>query len=187
MSGSIPRYLIIILCIIPILSFNSVCQEDTAPGDSVKVRHHSPSKAVIMSAVVPGLGQIYNGKVWKLPIIYGGEMTAVYLYHWNDIRYDKIMDILKADGATGQEVYYIYGTRISSSRMTYARDHFRRQRDICSFVIAGIYVLNIIDALVDAHFFEYDISDDLSLEIQPGIVRPDIRSGSFGLNVCMRF
>jgi hypothetical protein len=186
MSGSIVRYLVILLCIIPVLSVNSVCQEATASGDSMKVRQHSPTKAVIMSAVLPGLGQIYNGKIWKLPIIYGGEMTAIYLYHWNDIRYDKIMDILKS-GLTGQEEYYIYGTRISSSRMTYARDHFRRQRDISSFFVAGIYLLNIIDALVDAHFFEYDISDDLSLEIQPGILQPEIPSGSIGLNLCMKF
>ncbi len=187
MSGSIVRYLVILLYIIPLFSVSSVCQEDSISVDSMKVRPHSPARAVIMSAVLPGLGQIYNGKIWKLPIIYGGEMAAINSYHFFQIRYKKVLNILKDDGRTGQEEYDIYGTRVSGSRMAYARDHFRRYRDISSFFIAGIYVLNIIDALVDAHFFEYDISDDLSMEIQPGIFQHDIRSGSIGLNLCMRF
>jgi hypothetical protein len=140
-----------------------------------------------MSAVLPGLGQIYNEKIWKLPIIYGGEMTAIYSYHFYQIRYKKVLSILKEDGGTGQEEYEIYGRIISSRNLGRARDFYRRYRDYSGLAIVGLYALNIIDALVDAHFFEYDISDDLSLKIQPGLLPSDVLSGNVGLNICMRF
>jgi hypothetical protein len=177
----------ILLFAITSLSFNSLCQNNAAPEDTLTIRHHSPTTAVIMSAVLPGLGQIYNDKIWKLPIIYGGEMAAINSYHYYQIRYKKVLSIMKNDGGTGQERYDVYGTLISASLLERARDVFRRYRDYSGLAIAGLYVLNIIDALVDAHFFEYDISDDLSLKIQPGLLPSDFLSGNVGLNICMRF
>ncbi len=158
-----------------------------APDDSVMVRKHSPKKAIFMSAVVPGLGQVYNEKIWKVPIIYAGEMTAIYSYNFYHIRYKEIIRILKDDGGTGQETYVIYGKTIRSGNLEGARDFYRRWRDYSGLFIAGIYVLNIIDALVDAYFFEYDISDDLSLHIKPAYLTPDYRQGGFSLNLCLKF
>jgi hypothetical protein len=177
----------ILLYAIPFLSTVSVCQEDSAPDDSVRIRQHSPTTAIIMSAVLPGLGQIYNGKIWKLPIIYAGEMTAIYSYHFYQIRYQKVLGILKADGGTGQESYDIYGNPIPGTSMARARDFYRRWRDYSGLAIAGIYVLNIIDALVDAYFFEYDISDDLSLNIRPACISTGFDTGGIGLNISMKF
>jgi hypothetical protein len=158
-----------------------------AEDDSVRIRNHSPRMAIVMSAILPGLGQVYNEKIWKVPIIYAGEMTAIYYYNWNQKRYKKIIGILKDDGGAGQEEYEIYGRTLQSYNLEPARDHFRRQRDYSGLFIAGIYVLNIIDALVDAYFFEYDISDDLSLNIKPAFLTPDFSSGGIGLNLCLKF
>jgi len=143
--------------------------------------------AIVMSAVMPGLGQVYNEKIWKVPIIYGAEMTAIYYYQWNQKRYKKIINILKNDAGAFQEEYDIYGRPLKSYNLERARDHFRRQRDYSGLFIAGIYALNIVDALVDAYFFEYDISDDLSLHIKPAYFTPDYRQGGFGLNLCLKF
>jgi len=148
---------------------------------------HSPRMAIVMSAILPGLGQVYNEKIWKVPIIYAGEMTAIYYYNWNHVRYKKIIGILKDDGGAGQEEYDIFGRPLKSYNLERARDHYRRQRDYSGLFVAGIYVLNIIDALVDAYFFEYDISDDLSLNIKPACLSPDFHSGGIGLSLCLKF
>lgn len=177
----------ILLYVIPFFSTSSVCQEDMAPDDSVMIRQHSPRMAIFMSVVLPGLGQVYNEKIWKVPIIYAGEMTAIYYYQWNQVRYKEIIGILKDDGGTGQEEYIIYGRTIKSYNLERARDHYRRQRDYSALFIAGVYALNIVDALVDAYFFEYDISDDLSLKIKPAYFSPDFHSTGIGLNLCLKF
>ncbi|MBN2215379.1 MAG: hypothetical protein JW723_14160 [Bacteroidales bacterium] len=179
--------MIFLLYALSFLSVNSVCQEDQAPDDSLTAGYHSPAKAVIMSAIVPGLGQIYNGRIWKLPVLYGGEMAAIYSYHFYQVRYKKVLNILKEDIGTGQDRYEVYGRQIAGTSMERARDFYRRYRDYSGLVIVGLYALNIIDAMVDAHFYEYDISDDLSLKIQPGILPSDFHSGGIGLNICMRF
>ncbi len=185
LPGRILRYFMILLYAIPFLSTVSVCQENPAPDDSTMARKHSPTKAIIMSAIMPGLGQVYNQKIWKVPILYAGEITALYYFQWNQVRYQEILQILK-DGA-GEEYYYVYGRKVYEYQLERARDHYRRQRDYSALFFIGIYALNIIDALVDAHFYEYDISDDLSLKIRPAYFTPDIRQGGFGLNVCLRF
>lgn len=164
-----------------------MCQEDQTPDDSLLVRHHSPNRAVLMSAIIPGLGQVYNGKIWKVPIIYGAEMAAINWYHFYQVRYKKVLSILKDDGGQGQATYNVYGNDIPGTSMERARDFYRRWRDYGGLVVIGIYVLNIVDALVDAYFFEYDISDDLSLNIKPACISPDFQSSGFGLNLCLKF
>jgi hypothetical protein len=140
-----------------------------------------------MSAIVPGLGQVYNDKIWKVPIIYGAEMTAIYSYHFYQIRYKKIIGILKDDGGAGQDEYEVYGRTINSNNLERARDFYRRWRDYMGLFVIGVYVLNIVDALVDAYFFEYDISDNLSLNIKPAYLTPGFRSNGVGLNLCLNF
>ncbi len=187
MSGTILRYFIILLYVIPLFSIKGLCQDDQPSDDSLAIPHHSPNMAIIMSAIMPGLGQIYNGKIWKVPIIYGAEMTAIYSFHFYQIRYKRVLNILKDDGGQGQERYDVYGNDIPGSSLERARDFYRRWRDYSGLFIAGIYVLNIVDALVDAYFFEYDISDDLSLDIRPAPVSTGFQSAGVGLNLCLKF
>lgn len=114
-------------------------------------------------------------------------MTAIYSLHFYQIRYKRVLNILKEDGGQGQEKYDVYGREIYSYNLVRARDFYRRWRDYSGLFVAGIYFLNIIDALVDAYFFEYDISDDLSLDVRPALVSPGFQSAGVGLNLCLKF
>ncbi|MBN2610231.1 MAG: hypothetical protein JXB00_01605 [Bacteroidales bacterium] len=166
---------------------NSYCQEDPSLQDTIKIKHHSPRAAIVLSVLVPGMGQIYNGKIWKVPIIYAAEGTALYLYNFNQVRYKKILNYLESDTFDESQRYEVYGRSLGGSVLPRARDFFRKNRDYSILFFGGVYVLNIIDALVDAHFFEYDISDDLSLNIQPVYYSPEIKAGGPGLQLVFTF
>ena len=123
--------------------------------------------ATIMSAVVPGLGQIYNKKYWKVPIIYGGLITAGYFLKINRDAYleYKIAYIAELDtnpNTTSQINYPLAGLQ---SYMEF----YHTRMEICYIAVGLLYVLNIVDATVDAHLFTFDVSDNLSLRVTPEI------------------
>jgi hypothetical protein len=151
--------------------------------DSVKTKKaevvHSPRKATIYSAVLPGLGQIYNRKYWKLPIVYGGFATLGYFINFNNEQYVKYKkaysDIIDTDPSTNSfkdlgidpsKYESIKLTQITGRLRTF-KDGWRRDRDLVVIFTAAFYALNIIDASVDAHFFDFDISDDLTINWIP--------------------
>jgi len=155
-----------------------------ADVDSVKTRKpvavHSPRKATIYSAVLPGLGQIYNRKYWKVPIVYGGFVTLGYFINFNNNEYTKYRqaysDIIDTDPSTiSYESLTVYPSYLKQNRLSQltenlrrAKDGWRRNRDMVVIGTAVFYALNIIDASVDAHFFNFDISDDLAIKWAPG-------------------
>jgi hypothetical protein len=121
-----------------------------------------------MSAIIPGLGQAYNKKYWKVPIIYGaGGAFAYYLGYYQD-KYSKFRTAIE----TGEEggTYVIDGRSYAYDRLDAGRDFYRRYRDLNIAGIGLIYFLNIVDAMIDAHFFYYDVSDDLTMHIQPAVL-----------------
>jgi hypothetical protein len=120
----------------------------------------APSKAAFYSAVVPGLGQAYNKKYWKIPIIYAGIGTGIYFYNQNTKDYNRFRDAYKRRLA-GFEDDEFQG--ISTDRLLDAQKTASRNRDVSIIISIAFYVLNIIDANVDAHLRQYNISDDLSL------------------------
>jgi len=120
----------------------------------------APSKAAFFSAVVPGLGQAYNKKYWKIPIIYAGIGTGIYFYNQNTKDYNRFRDAYKRRLA-GFEDDEFQG--ISDDRLIDAQRTASRNRDVSIIVSVAFYLLNIIDANVDAHLRQYNISDDLSL------------------------
>ncbi|MEM7085415.1 MAG: DUF5683 domain-containing protein [Bacteroidota bacterium] len=120
----------------------------------------APSKAAFYSAVVPGLGQAYNKKYWKIPIIYVGIGTGIYFYNQNTKDYNRFRDAYKRRLA-GFEDDEFQG--ISDDRLIDAQRTASRNRDVSIIVSIAFYLLNIIDANVDAHLRQYNISDDLSL------------------------
>jgi len=120
----------------------------------------APSKAAFYSAVVPGLGQAYNKKYWKIPIIYAGIGTGIYFYNQNTKDYNRFRDAYKRRLA-GFEDDEFQG--ISDDRLIDAQRTASRNRDVSIIVSIAFYLLNIIDANVDAHLRQYNISDDLSL------------------------
>jgi len=145
---------------------------------------HSPRKAALYSAVLPGLGQVYNRKWWKIPIVYGGFATLGYFIKWNNDEYKTAKtaykDLTDSDPET---VSYLKLKQISYYKLdspadvanlekglTQSQDYYRRNRDLLVILTFAFYGLNIIDASVDGHFFNFDISDDLTMKVKPTFV-----------------
>ena len=148
-----------------------------------------PIRAMWLGLVIPGAGQIYNRKYWKLPIIYGGFLGCVYALTWNGQMYSDYsqayLDIMDSDPNTKSYEkmlpprYSIDGKEERFKRIFKSKkDTFRRYRDLSIFAFGGVYLLSVIDAYVDAELSTFDISHDLSLEIQPTI----IETGRFDMN-----
>ena len=130
---------------------------------------HSPHKATIYSLMLPGLGQAYNKKYWKIPIIYAGIGVMIYFISNNSREYKRFSDTYDyVEGDLEKTPYEDY-LGYSSWQLKSARDIYRRNLDY-SYIITGLwYLLNVVDASVDAHLFEFEVSDDLSLKIEPDI------------------
>ncbi|MEX0997861.1 MAG: DUF5683 domain-containing protein [Flavobacteriaceae bacterium] len=120
----------------------------------------APSRAAFYSAVIPGLGQAYNEKYWKIPIVYAGIGTSIYVYSVNRKDYNRFRDAYKRRLA-GFEDDEFQG--IANETLIRAQRTSRRNMDVSIAVAVGFYLLNIVDANVDAHLKQYNISDDLSL------------------------
>ncbi|MDO5971694.1 DUF5683 domain-containing protein [Flavivirga aquimarina] len=130
----------------------------------------SPAKAAFYSAVLPGLGQAYNKKYWKIPLVYGAIGTGVYFYITNNKEYNRYRDAYKRRlaGFTDDEFYFSNGEQLTTPRVTTenlerAQEFYRKNKEISLLVTLGIYALNIIDANVDAHLMQYNVDENLSL------------------------
>jgi hypothetical protein len=193
-------------------SFFAQQTENSLPVDSLLLQRHSPKKATYYSMVVPGLGQFYNKKYWKIPIIYAGFATLAYLVKFNGSRYTKYInaygDLIDDDTLTTRYRIVIneagldeeiivkelypetydpsqYEWFVSSLELN--KDYYKRNRDL-SYIGLGIwYILNIVDAAVDAHLFNYDISDDLSLRIEPKLIPVSMYANTIGIKLSFRF
>ena len=171
----------------------------------------NPKRAYIMAAVFPGLGQIYNGQYWKLPIVYGGFMGCAYAVSWNNRTYqdyknayNSIMIDSKADpNAEHPENWSDYwivfvpgsidpATRLRDvsfhNNLKRGKDYFRRFRDLSIIITAGVYLICIADAYVDAQMFDFDVSPDLSFRVTP-VFSPETlyHARTYGINICMTF
>ena len=162
-------------------------------------------RAMWLALVLPGAGQIYNRKYWKLPIIYGGFVGCAYAITWNNQMYhdysQAYMDIMDDDPNTQSYNQFLHlGAQINESNIERykeifrkRKDKYRRWRDLGTFVMIGIYAFSVIDAYVDASLSEFDISDDLSLRIEPTMLNNGnktanpLRSGSLGVSCSLTF
>jgi Family of unknown function (DUF5683) len=131
----------------------------------------SPAKAAFFSAVLPGLGQIYNKKYWKVPIVYGGLGIAVYFYLDSDTKFQQFRDAYKnrLEGRTNDNLSYLDKDRLISGQKFYERN-----RDFSSFFIIAVYVLNIVDANVDAHLLQFNVNEKLSFK--PNVINNDLNN-----------
>jgi len=163
-----------------------------------------PQRALWLAMVLPGAGQIYNRKFWKLPIIYGGFMGCIYAMSWNNMMYkdysQAYLDIMDNDPTTQSYNKFLHlGTQITSANeerykeiFKNRKDKYRRWRDLSFFVMLGVYALSVIDAYVDAELSVFDISKDLSLKVEPAVI-PNHSGGnplqaeSIGVNCCLNF
>ena len=150
-------------------SMNVLDAYTTASTKFEKEGAHPPARAAFYSAMLPGLGQAYNKKYWKIPIIYAGLGTAVYFVidqgNWyQDLRIAYVSRV-DDDPATSIETEYTQFVR--TEEMNGYTTQARQNRDIAAVVTGVVYLLNIIDAVVDAHFYNFDLSDDLSFHAYP--------------------
>ena len=179
-------------------------------GKKVKVKHDwstwrpNAKRAMWLAIVIPGAGQIYNRKYWKLPIVYGGFLGCLYAIRWNNQMYNDYsqayMDIMDNDPNTQSynEFLHLGATITPENTERYQdmfrrrKDYYRRYRDLSVFILIGVYALSVIDAYVDASLSEFDISKDLSLRVQPAIINNGtstnpLKSSSLGLQCFITF
>lgn len=151
----------------------------------------SPSKAAFYSAVLPGLGQIYNKSYWKVPIVWGAIGVGVYAYIWNDKKHTAYRTAYKRrlDGFTDDEFFGNSPTgnpRINEEGLRRAQKHFQRQKEMSLLITIGLYALNIIEANVDAHLKQYNVDDRLAL--QPFMRIDEVTNvPQYGLTFQMKF
>ena len=132
-----------------------------------------PKKAALYSAILPGAGQVYTKKYWKVPVIYGGLITSAYYINESNDFYQlyKSTYLNRLDGDFTDNLNY------SDSDLRTLTEHYRRNREVSALLFTLTYILNIVDASVNAHLFDYDVSEDLSLHIQPVYFSKENASG----------
>jgi hypothetical protein len=148
-----------------------------------------PSKAAFYSAILPGAGQFYNKKYWKIPIVWGAIGTGVYFYLRNDKQYDRYRDAYKRRlaGFTDDEFSDANGNPlISNDGLIRAQQQFRRNKEVSLLVTIGLYALNIIDANVDAHLLQFNVDENLSLSPHYQYNQME-NSGDLGLTLNFKF
>ncbi len=178
-----------------------VVDENSPYGlDGKKEFNPSPTRAVSMSALFPGLGQVYNRRYWKLPIVVGGFMGLAYATNWNNNQLtdytQAYRDLMDSDPSTNSYMNFFPPTTNEadldktwlSNTMRSRRDFYRRNRDLCIICLVGMYMLCMVDAYVDASLAHFDISPDLSIDWSPAMmVNPSDRKVSLGLNWALTF
>ncbi len=185
-----------------VLSLDSLQQN----AMSMKVHENSPVKASIYSAVLPGLGQIYTKKYWKVPLVIGGFAAIIYYIDFNSDYYKRYKryyrDYLAEDPANKSylELPVFVSGRLSEddvasggsyaswfeSSLESGKDYYKRNRNLLYVGFVALYIANIVDAAVAAHFKNFDVSDDLSLNIEP-VVRPEGFGNFVGLQMKVTF
>ncbi len=178
---------------------------DFIPGETITVskkdRVYDPKKAAMLSAALPGLGQIYNRKYWKLPFIYGGFAGLGYGIYWNNKWYlnykNYYSDYVDNDPTTNRYYEVITQDQIDTNfpnkedlanKFQQRRNSYRRDRDYVIIFTVGLYVLNILDASVDAHLSDFDIGKELSLKVKPKVEYMDLAGqASVGIGCSLRF
>ena len=171
---------------------NILAQADTIGVPEVKLNikeafKPNPTKAVLLG-LVPGLGQIYNRKYWKLPIVYGGLMGCIYAVTWNNRNYkdysEAYKDIMNDAAAnpnnpeawsqtwqvlTSMDPSAAINDSNFKDRLKRQKDYYRRYRDLSIIITVGVYALTLVDAYVDAQLFDFDITPDLSMRVESAV------------------
>lgn len=164
----------------------------------------NPIRAMWMALVIPGAGQVYNRKFWKLPVVYGGFLGCAYALTWNNQMLrdysQAYIDIMDNDPNTkSYEAMLPMGYSIEGREDRFKtifknkKDHFRKYRDMSILAFVGVYLISVIDAYVDAELSTFDISRDLSLHLEPAVINTGVptmrhqRENSYGLSFCLTY
>lgn len=168
--------------------------------DGKRIFNPSPTRAVWLSALLPGLGQVYNRRYWKLPIIVGGFMGLGYATNWNNNQFQDYSqgyrDLLDNDPNTRSYMKFFPPTTKEEDldktwlqqTLKSRKDYYRRNRDLCIISIVGLYLLCMVDSYVDASLAHFDLSPNLSMDVHPAIyIEPMGGKPGVGLNWAFNF
>lgn len=189
---------------------------DTVQVES-SVKVHSPHKATMYSVMLPGLGQAYNKKYWKIPILYAGIGATIYAINWNTKNFKKYKngfrdfslhldyknlsdeEKLTVEEPKGKsyEGLYIDGFDFGNTQASFdnwfknqlqnKKDSFKHDRDLSYIILAGVYVLNIIDAAVDAHLSNFNVNEDLTIRVEPAVSYSAFTGNTLGFRCQITF
>lgn len=183
------HYIAIITCLFLTLNGNAQEEMQLRAADTIKnvINPNAPAKAGFLSALVPGLGQAYNKKYWKIPIVYIGMGAGIYYYSFNQKEYRGFRNEYKKRlaGTSMGTADITYGD-FSNDQLIRGQKFHQRNRDLSALITAGIYILNIVDANVDAHLMQFNVNDNLT-------VRPDMNQNeldykfNYGLALTFNF
>lgn len=173
--------------LVAVLSLAALRVNAQAGRDTSDWRYrHSPRTASLLSLAVPGAGQIYNRKYWKAPIAWAGLGTCVHFIQENTREYKRYrtayIALVDNDPATTDE----FNGRYSSSQVLKVTDTYRKWRDISYICLGAVYLLNVVDASVDAHFVRFDVSRDLSASLGPSLSTAAMGAPGISLSVALR-
>ncbi len=179
-----------------IVSPSKPLQDGNSEGDSLgqtKVKpktvtaYHSPKTSALMSTIIPGLGQVYNKKYWKVPIIYAGLGGLAYSINENQKKYSKYIEAYKFR-IDGDSLTIDNYPRYSDDNLNTLQQYYKRFRNLSVIGFTILYVMNIVDASVDAHMFTFDVGDDLSFHIQPTLLNiANAKNYTTGLSLNITF
>lgn len=192
---------IVLACLIIGSSFTAFAQDSLRnvldsdavflKSDTVEIKSYAskydPRKAILFAAVLPGMGQIYNKKYWKLPLVYGGFVGFGYGVNFYQTGYTKLksglFELLETDATTVN----VLGYDFSEDQLRRLIDRYRRQRDFFIILTAGMYLLQMVDAHVDAHLKEFDLNPNLQVSILPTVNYDMLTGRTAGVSLILKF
>ncbi|MFD2588307.1 DUF5683 domain-containing protein [Croceitalea marina] len=202
------KYLIIfVLCLMPCLIFSQQTAKDsiaTQKADSLstelkgkgivveevtyqkQINPLAPSKAAFLSAILPGLGQMYNKRYWKAPLVWGALGTSIAVYSFNNTQYNSFRDEfkLRQAGLEGDTRF----DALDNGDLEDAQNRFQEQRDLALLVTILLYTLNVVDANVDAHLKQFNVDDRLSMDFKPFLDYNQITAQpNYGMALVIKF
>ena len=168
-------------------------QDNSVKTDISETKSHSPKTATLW-ALIPGGGQVYNKKYWKLPIVYAGFGVSGYFAFANRNEFLIYNEAYKCSVFEGEDCTNELAQKYSSDELKTIQNYYRRNMELSFIIMAGWYVLQILDASVDAHLYYWEVDDDLSVEIQPvmqpvipGLEQPGQQKAYNGIKVSFNF
>jgi hypothetical protein len=198
------RYISVLICFV-FLSSVGVAQDEIDSTQTPGIEHDSllvvaeeivdvvidtltnrPTTAALYSAALPGLGQAYNNRYWKIPILYGGGLVLGYFINYNHKLYNQYRDgliaLLDEDDRTVP-----FDDRLGQNDYQRAVDYWRRNRDLLMIGVVVLYVVSIVDAHVDAHLDLFTVDDDISLNLEPSFDQTAMQTNLYGVSLKLRF
>ncbi|MDL5044478.1 DUF5683 domain-containing protein [Oscillatoria amoena NRMC-F 0135] len=188
---------LLLICLIG-LCLGAIAQPDSVrvvqpESDTVKIASYAtrydPHKALLYAAVLPGLGQVYNKKYWKLPLVYGGLAGTAYGINFYQEGYRLYRKELfyNLDNNLSQDTQINPNTGFTTAQLRTIVDRFRRERDFMIIIMMGVYILQMVDAHVDAHLKEFDLNPNLQVRIEPSFSNELLTGRMGGVSVKFRF